>query len=366
MKVLHIMFKHPQFNDAICYFYSNYIQEHSHEVCIINMSNEDSDLMKYSVKISTFSVLTNDDRNKLCDKFLAYDVIILHAMHLDIRMVTKIMCNRFIRNKIVCILYGYDLYRNYNIKIIKGFIVKNMMRFFYRNIQALIAIFPTDVDEYYKRYKKCNKIFYAPYISGEVPHYVKMDFQKKIMAEKYSDGEPIIVQVGHSSYANVRHFEILDQIAKFKNENIKVLLPLSYGDVEYGDRVEKYAREILGDKVITLRDFMTLEDYIELLSTVDIGIWNTHRQIGLGNINPHVYMGKKIYLSSDCIMNQFFKENNVPIFDSSSIDKFDDFISDVDDSVYDDFRKEYFDTESKIKKWEAIYRLLELNNGQKK
>jgi dTDP-N-acetylfucosamine:lipid II N-acetylfucosaminyltransferase len=107
---------------------------------------------------------------------------------------------------------------------------------------------------------------------------------------------------------------------------------LSYGDMEYGNQVEQHAKTLFGDKVVCIREMMSEEDYMDFLSTIDIAIFNTPRQIGLGNITPLLYMEKKIFMPAGSVMYDYYRSLNIEICDYGQIDKmeFDWFTKPVD------------------------------------
>lgn len=83
----------------------------------------------------------------------------------------------------------------------------------------------------------------------------------------------------------------------YKNEDIKIVLPLSYGDISYAETIETYARTLYGDKVLILRENLGFLDYVKLIKTIDIAIFDYKHQSALGNIMLLLLWGKKfIYL----------------------------------------------------------------------
>ena len=44
----------------------------------------------------------------------------------------------------------------------------------------------------------------------------------------------INIQIGHPSTQVLNHIEVLEDLYKFRDENIRIYIPLSYGDEEYG------------------------------------------------------------------------------------------------------------------------------------
>jgi dTDP-N-acetylfucosamine:lipid II N-acetylfucosaminyltransferase len=61
------------------------------------------------------------------------------------------------------------------------------------------------------------------------------------------------------------------------------------------------------------------DDYLSLLSGIDIAVMNHRRQQGLGNILPIMYFGKKVYLRSEITTYKFLKDLGCAIFDIESI-----------------------------------------------
>ena len=121
------------------------------------------------------------------------------------------------------------------------------------------------------------------------------------LAEKVRNGDCINILIGHSCDPNLNHIEVLEDLLKFKDENIKIYIPLSYGIMANGDQVERKAKDLFGDKVFCLREMMDRDQYLDFLATIDIAIFNTQRQIGLGNLAPLRYMGKKLFIPAGSV-----------------------------------------------------------------
>lgn len=125
--------------------------------------------------------------------------------------------------------------------------------------------------------------------------------------------DKIRILVGNSSTETNQHFEVFNKLEIYKNENIEIFVPLSYGDFKYGMQVMKVGYEIFGDKFKPIIDFMNEQDYYKFLSTIDIGIFNHNRQQGMGNIITLLGMGKKVYMNPEVTTYEMFIDKNIKV-----------------------------------------------------
>lgn len=129
----------------------------------------------------------------------------------------------------------------------------------------------------------------------------------------------INILLGNSADPTNHHIEVLQNLEKYKNENIQIFAPLSYGDDVYAKDVMIYGHKLFGNKFIALTDFMPLNKYIEFLSEIDIAIFNHRRQQAFGTIICLIGIGKKVYLHPDSTINIVMKEHNLKVFDTTNI-----------------------------------------------
>lgn len=130
----------------------------------------------------------------------------------------------------------------------------------------------------------------------------------------------INIQIGNSATKTNNHFEIFDKLLKYKEENIKLFVPLSYGDESYAKMVIKKGNEIFGGKFIPLTELLPLNDYLKLLDEIDIAIFAHNRQQGMGNIITLLGLGKKVYMRNDITPWQLFNEIGVKVYDVKNLD----------------------------------------------
>lgn len=129
------------------------------------------------------------------------------------------------------------------------------------------------------------------------------------------------VIVGNSATDTNQHEEVIQWLARYKEEctDMQVFCPLSYGDATYREKILNVGKELLGDKFVPLLDYMTEEQYVELLSTCSVGIFNNNRQQAMGNINALLYLGKKLYIRKDTSMWKVYNERNYKVFAAEDI-----------------------------------------------
>lgn len=135
-----------------------------------------------------------------------------------------------------------------------------------------------------------------------------------------SKEKPTTVLLGNSDTVTNNHLEILDELAKFKSENIKLIIPLNYGNKWYGDLVERKAIKIFGkNKVTALRTFMSRDEYYKVLDQVDIAVMNHYRTQAAGNTLALFYRGKKVYIHERSSTYQLLNSNGVVVGNSAEI-----------------------------------------------
>lgn len=143
-------------------------------------------------------------------------------------------------------------------------------------------------------------------------------YEKQIIKLPYIHNlRTINILIGNSATKSNNHFEIIDYLSRFRNEMINIYIPLSYGDIKYGREVEKYAKLKLGNKVTLIKDYMQPQEYNSFLNTIDIGIFNYHRQQGLGNINRLLILRKKVFINSISGMTKHYQDMNIKIYDTN-------------------------------------------------
>jgi hypothetical protein len=129
----------------------------------------------------------------------------------------------------------------------------------------------------------------------------------------------INIQVGNSAETSNEHLETFDKLLKYKESDITIYAPLSYGNQSYAAKVIQKGKEMFGEKFIPLTEFMPFEKYLEYLGSIDIVIFAHKRQQALGNSIILLGLGKKVYMRNDITTWEFFHDISVKVY---NIEKF--------------------------------------------
>lgn len=217
--------------------------------------------------------------------------------------------------KTVLQFWGGDFYqfRNRNVK-------NGIKRIFYdiciSGSKSIVTMISTEKNEFISIFPCASKknFYHAP-----VPG--KTDPQNVVLRERaiseFDDSVDIVI--GNSATESNQHREIFEMFRNKDLQDVKIICPLSYGNSDYRDEVITLGTEIFGKSFIPIKDFMTLTEYKELLLRCRVGIYNTNRQQGLGNISILTNLGKKIYMRKDNPMWSYYKNLGYRVFDCSEI-----------------------------------------------
>lgn len=248
--------------------------------------------------------------------------IILHSFTND-WVIKTLFFQPWLFKKLNIVFWGADLYSYRNEKkttkaklweYVRGYIIKNT-----KYITTLVA---GDYELAKQWYKVKGISLRGVYVNSELR--INMPDIKKSLKMDQNKKATINIQIGNNAQQSNNHLEAIDLISRFKDHNIKVYIPLSYGgEKEYAMEVVKYGKKIFGDKFIPILEFIPIEKYYEYLNTIDVAIFNNDRQQGMGNINILVFLGCKVYLRSDTSMWKHFTQER-----GYSLEKIED-ISDI-------------------------------------
>lgn len=234
------------------------------------------------------------------------DKVILHGLF-DIKLVIILFFAPWLLKKCYWIILGGDLY-TYTLGEKNNIWHKN--EFFRRpaikNMGHLVSYIEGDVRlarQWYGAKGKYHECVMYP--SNLYKEY-------RVPAKQ---GTTINIQVGNSATATNNHIEVFDKLLPFREQDIAIYAPLSYGDDEYAQKVIKQGHALFGDKFKPLTKFMPFEEYLAFLGSIDIAIFNHKRQQAMGNTITLLGLGKTVYLRNDTTQWQFFKDKEIVVGD---------------------------------------------------
>jgi len=139
---------------------------------------------------------------------------------------------------------------------------------------------------------------------------------KELIDKKIADDN---ILIGNSSSWSNNHldaFELLDP-ASIKNK--KIYVPLSYGDPYLRKRIEKAGYQKFGDQFVPLLEFLSRQEYNEIMIQCGFVIINHMHPQARGNILTALWLGAKVFLNSNTIYYPELKEKGLVIFPASDI-----------------------------------------------
>lgn len=276
------------------------------------------------------------------------DKIILHSLFSNYKNLF-LFFNKDLLIKCYWMIWGGDLYKyKFAKRNLKFKILEFLRKVVIKNIYCITTTVPGDYklaqDWYGTNAIYIENLMYPSHIYRKIP---------RIDTSKTKDNT-IHIQIGNSADLTNNHVEILHKLLKYKNKDIKIYVPLSYGDQIYAEKVIIIGKELFEDKFIPMMNFMTFNEYNNYMSSIDIAIFNHDRQQAMGNIIGLLSLGKKVYLKSSVTPYPYFQNLGLKIFDSKqeiSIDKIDKESS----AKNIDITTSFFSYKTLIKNWQGIF-----------
>lgn len=232
---------------------------------------------------------------KLIQLLNGADKIILHGLF-NPKITSILFLMPWLLKKCYWVIWGGDLYvyqrskKNWKWKIkeiIRRPVIKNMGH--------MVSCVPGDVELARQWYGAQGEyIECLMYLSNVVdPNIIKTTDEDKV------DHSGFNILVGNSADPSNNHIETLEKLLPYKDYEIKIIVPLSYGDWDHAQKVIVKGKKWFGDKFIPLTSFMAFEEYILFLNSIDIAIFNHGRQQAMGNTINLLGMGKTVYMRAD-------------------------------------------------------------------
>jgi len=119
--------------------------------------------------------------------------------------------------------------------------------------------------------------------------------------------------LGHSASADGNHADIIDLLTKQEYKG-QVIVPLSYGENEKYARKIKQRLSASGLQVEILDSFIQSDQYADKINLCQAAVFNSYRQLGLGNILLSLKNMLKVYLDEKNPSFQWLQNNGFIIF----------------------------------------------------
>lgn len=263
------------------------------------------------------------------------DIHILNTINVVVHYLSKHSASRALDlkryvsvNKIYWIFYGADLYSylyetgkyalyDYKVKgqscLLKNYVKRLLGRYNY------IVDFCSELDYF---------CFWNYYDYELLRKYLKTKAQFKLFyyinptsteSEGFGDGintrtNEINILVNHSASFTGNHLTVLKKISSLSLDNIKLIIPISYGPKTHADLIEKEATKLFPDKCTLLKEYMPRVEYYDIIDKCQCAIMGHRRQEAGGNISFLLKHGKKVFLREDNSLLNYYKDLGCAIF----------------------------------------------------
>lgn len=335
-KIIHIASDEKFINSAYWQFNEVYPQQNIFYLLVDNIDDE----LKH-VQLNEDFILIEKDLKKLralTNKFANNEIIIFHGLDY---FRSFLMNNIQVDCKIIWILWGKEVYINPRIIAEKELYGKLTYSSFIANSvkKKLLIVFKNSFRQFYYQikdktdgphlsiYKAIKKADYCGILYKEEFDFVKERIHTKVQYVSFSY-YPIELMVkdkntrvksnnillGNSATETNNHLEAFHLLKKLPLREQKIIVPLSYGNHEYGDAIAKKGKEILPNNFEPLVDFMPLHEYNEFVENCGIVIMNHYRQQAVGNVLTMLWMGAKVYLDERNTLYSYLKRIGVYIY----------------------------------------------------
>jgi len=237
--------------------------------------------------------------------------IILHGLW-DRRILELLILQPWLLKKCYWVIWGGDLYtRVLSDRTLGWWRFEILRQIAIRRFGHFVTLIKGEyklAQKWYGANGKLHECFtYPSNIYNEIDHEYRCDSTTNIL-------------LGNSADPSNNHEEALNVLIKYSDRNIKVYCPLSYGSVEYSNKIRDIGTNLLGDKFVPITNYMSYDKYINFLSNVDIAIFAHKRQQAMGNTITLLGMGKKVFMRNDVTQWGFFHDIGIKVFNCVSID----------------------------------------------
>ncbi|WP_355662375.1 TDP-N-acetylfucosamine:lipid II N-acetylfucosaminyltransferase [Halomonas salifodinae] len=259
---------------------------------------------------------------KLVRQLHAARKVILHGLF-NIKVVLLLALCPWLLSKCYWVIWGGDLYQYKSAKkSLLSWVKEGLRRFVISRIGHLITYIEGDIE-------LARQWYGAKGTHHECLMYLSNVVDSSLIAEplgRPKDDASLNILVGNSADPSNNHLEVLERLLPYKDENIKIYIPLSYGDQGHADKVIKLGKSWFGEKLVPVTDFMPYETYVEFLKSIDISVFNHRRQQAMGNTITLLGMGKTVFMRTDvsqwCFLrNLGLKVCNVEGFTTELLDR---------------------------------------------
>jgi len=248
---------------------------------------------------------------------LRAEKIVIHGLT-DSRTLRVLILQPWLLRKTCWILWGGDLYvyRDRNTSL-RHRCIELMRRLVIPRIPQIFSATPGDgvlCRQWYKIRGEYINVFTYP--NSIVPW-------REI--PNRPEGAPLRLLAGNSALPSNGHAEMLDLISQRDDGQLHVHCPLAYGEKAYRHRVIAQGKRLFGDRFHPIVKMIPLDEYLDFLTTIDLGVFNSDRQQAMGTIRTLLGYGKRVFMPPGTTSWEHLQALNVRVFDVKDLELDPDF-----------------------------------------
>lgn len=271
-----------------------------------------------------------------------YDAVIIHNLIDDYKK--HILENNLRNKKIHLMFWGAELYSipEISCKTILPYtrqLIANTKRpiVFYQILVYLLNNSPLFFKLYQVLKNKGNNVENLS-IYNKITSYSTVSPNERILVDKYinknlvykpfkyANIEDIVLSgnmdicnqddflIGNSATSTNNHLDAFKIIKKGAYSEVNFHVPLSYGDSEYAELINRCGNAFFGDNFIGINNFMTISQYNNILTKCGYVVMNHIRQQALGTILIALCKGARVFLNPQNPLYTYLIQNNILVF----------------------------------------------------
>lgn len=321
LNILHIAYDEKFIDRGLAYFHED------ERVCNYLLIVSDASINEYVTTKEDYRLMTSQ-HNEIADLAMKHDVIVLHSLpHFLLKAVERIE-----RKYLVWLGFGFDYY-DIMYKTKYHLMMAETRRFYIEKVSTIEPLILekqiAEADLPLHKIEVLEKInLFCPVLKneyeqlenylGSLPeyfcwNYISEESEKIIASNHFSSNRSVIV--GNSADPSNNHIDVLNNIKNIHfGEQVKIITPLSYGNNKYANEVERSFTAVFGNSYRSLRSFMNLQEYCDVLATANTCIMAHKRQQAMGNIAMMLRLGYRIFMNKQSPAYSFFTEHDIQVF----------------------------------------------------
>ena len=261
-----------------------------------------------------------DDAKHIDNKFFRYlkinyelykkDVVLIHGLF-DPYLMLLLFIQPWLLNKCRWLVWGGDVYHLHKLYEGKYSLKKYIREFVIKHMGYIVTSIDGD-------YEAIKNLYHAQGKRIDLFAYPAALFQE--LPPEKNENTSIKIMVGNSADSSNNHAEVFHYLAQKKLNNVEIIVPLSYGVQSYKEATIKLGFELFGDSFKPLTNFINYDDYLKILSSLDIIIFNHDRQQAMSTARVALGMGKKVCMKQGLSSSAHFDKLGIKTFKLSDLE----------------------------------------------